>query len=195
MSISESNPNKPAEPAKPVLLHICCAPCATYPISVLTEEGLPFKGLFFNPNIHPIEEFARRKQTLEQYASLAGFDVRYEDDFLMDRWLEFSGAESAAGSDARERCMFCYTIRMRRAAAYASQNGFAGFTTTLLVSPYQKHDLIREAGEKAAAEHGTAFIYRDFRDGFRKGQSMAKELGLYRQKYCGCIISLGESCR
>ncbi len=182
-----------------MLLHICCAPCAAYPVSVLTEEGLPFKGLFFNPNIHPLEEFARRKQTLEKYASLAGLDVAYEDDFLMDKWLEFPEAEAgteaatAAASDVRERCIFCYTIRMRRAAAYASQNGFAGFTTTLLVSPYQKHDLIREAGEKAAAEHGTAFIYRDFRDGFRKGQSMAKELGLYRQKYCGCIISLGES--
>jgi predicted adenine nucleotide alpha hydrolase (AANH) superfamily ATPase len=88
------------------------------------------------------------------------------------------------------RCHKCYTLRLEKAAKYAVENGFDAFTTSLLVSPYQKHDLIKELGDHYASEYGVEFIYRDFRPGFRQGQQMAKDMGLYRQKYCGCILSL-----
>ena len=144
-----------------LLLHMCCAPCSIYPASVLKEEGMEFEGVFYNPNIHPIEEFDQ------------------------GRWENFK-------ENGEKRCNMCYSTRLEKAAQFAAQNGFHAFTTTLLVSPYQKHDLIKEIGERFAQKYGLRFYYKDFRPGFRKGQQMAKEMGLYRQKYCGCIVSLRE---
>jgi predicted adenine nucleotide alpha hydrolase (AANH) superfamily ATPase len=86
----------------------------------------------------------------------------------------------------------CYSLRLDKVAKYAKDNGFDAFTTSLLVSPYQKHDLIKELGEKFALKYNIKFYYQDFRPFFREGQAMAKEMGLYRQKYCGCIVSYNE---
>ncbi len=166
-----------------LLMHMCCAPCSTYPLSVLRQEGIEPVGVFFNPNIHPIDEFERRKKTVEQFASLKSLDVKILDDFRQADWENFEGPSD-------DRCTMCYSIRLRKAAELAAAEGFEAFTTSLLVSPYQKHDLIRELGEGFAAEYGISFYYMDFRPGFRQGQREAKEMGLYRQKYCGCIISL-----
>jgi predicted adenine nucleotide alpha hydrolase (AANH) superfamily ATPase len=107
----------------------------------------------------------------------------YNDDFRQQEWesLEDKGAS---------RCNMCYSLRMEEAARYASENGFEAFSTSLLVSPYQKHELIKELGDFYAEKYGIVFAYRDFRPGFRHGQQMAKEMGLYRQKYCGCILSI-----
>jgi predicted adenine nucleotide alpha hydrolase (AANH) superfamily ATPase len=153
-----------------------------YPLSVIREENIDVGGLFFNPNIHPYDEYERRRDTVKEFSRLQDLNVDYIEDFRQQEWEAFKGAEA-------ERCKMCYAIRMDKAAEYAAANGYDAFTTSLLVSPYQKHDLIRELGEKAAARHGIQFFYRDFRPGFRKGQQLAKELGLYRQKFCGCIIS------
>jgi predicted adenine nucleotide alpha hydrolase (AANH) superfamily ATPase len=161
---------------------MCCAPCATYPVSILQEEGLNLTGFFFNPNIHPIEEFQRRFETVEKFFQIKSLPLIYFDDFMQDKWEAFSGAEE-------QRCNMCYSIRLDKTASYAKENGFDAFTTTLLVSPYQKHDLIRQLGEKYAIKYGVEFYYSDFRAGFRQGQQQAKEMGLYRQKYCGCIKS------
>jgi hypothetical protein len=87
----------------------------------------------------------------------------------------------------------CYGIRLERTAAFAKEMGFDAFTTTLLVSPYQKHELIKELGEEYARKYGVEFYYKDFRPGFRQGQQQAKEMELYRQKFCGCIISYRQS--
>ena len=166
-----------------LLMHMCCAPCSTYPLSVLRQEGIEPTGVFFNPNIHPIEEFQRRRDTVEQFASMKGLNVQYFDDFRQPAWEKFSGSEDA-------RCNMCYSIRLQKAAELAASGGYDAFTTSLLVSPYQKHDLIRQLGDKYAGQYGISFYYKDFRPGFRQGQQEARELGLYRQKYCGCIISL-----
>lgn len=166
-----------------LLLHMCCAPCSVYPLSVLQDEGIEPEGLFYNPNIHPLEEHTRRKNNVEMLSGLKGLKVNYLNDFNQVLWEEYDGAEYS-------RCAMCYNLRLEKAAAFAAENGFDAFTTSLLVSPYQKHELIRETGEKCAARHGVDFYYRDFRPGFRQGQQMAKELGLYRQKYCGCIRSI-----
>lgn len=169
-----------------LLLHMCCGPCSVYPISVLQEDNINFEGLFYNPNIHPIDEFQRRKENVEKFAQIKGIPVTYFDDFKQSVW-------EALKDDNRQRCSMCYTIRLDKAAQYAKEKGFDAFTTTLLVSPYQNHELIKELGERLSEKYGIGFYYRDFRPGFRQGQQMAKEMELYRQKFCGCIISYEES--
>ena len=78
---------------------------------------------------------------------------------------------------------------MEQTAKYAKENGYDCFTTTLLVSPYQRHEELKAVCEEIAKEYGLEFLYRDFRVGFRDGQAKARELGLYMQKYCGCVFS------
>lgn len=165
-----------------LLLHICCGPCALYPLSVLQEEGITFEGFFYNPNIHPWEEFQRRKENLKKVSEEKGFPVVYREDFEQEKWEAFQGLE-------QERCQMCYRLRLEETARYAKENGFDGFTTTLLVSPYQNHEMMIQLGEALAKKYGISFFYRDFRQGFRQGQQEAKDMGIYRQKYCGCILS------
>jgi predicted adenine nucleotide alpha hydrolase (AANH) superfamily ATPase len=165
-----------------LLMHMCCAPCSVFPLAQLQEEGIVPDGVFFNPNIHPAEEFQRRRENVEKLAGIKGLKISYFDDFRQDVWESFDGTGDA-------RCTMCYAVRLEKAAELAAEGGYDAFTTSLLVSPYQKHDLIKQLGEKFAEKAGVKFFYRDFRPGFRQGQQEAKELGLYRQKYCGCIIS------
>ncbi|MCR4434906.1 MAG: epoxyqueuosine reductase QueH [Clostridiales bacterium] len=169
-----------------LLLHMCCAPCSVYPARVLQEEGVSFEGFFYNPNIHPRDEFIKRRENVEKFSLQKGIRVSYTDDFKQDVWENFKGSGD-------ERCRMCYSLRLDRAAAFSKEHGFDAFTTTLLVSPYQKHDLIKELGGKFAERYGVGFYYRDFRPGFRQGQQEAKEMGLYRQRFCGCILSYNES--
>ena len=166
-----------------VLMHMCCAPCSIYPVDSLLAGGYRLEGLFYNPNIHPREEYEKRRENVRIYSDIRNLKVNYIDDFRQKEWESFDGREPA-------RCTMCYGIRMDKAASYAAANGFDAFTTSLLVSPYQKHDLIKEVSEKYAEKYGIKFLYVDFRPGFRQGQQQARELGLYRQKYCGCIKSL-----
>ena len=94
--------------------------------------------------------------------------------------------------DSDHRCGYCYACRMERTAQYAAENGFERFSTTLLVSPYQNRAMICAVGAEMGARYGVEFLYRDFRPGFRQGQAKARELGLYMQKYCGCVFSEEE---
>ncbi len=165
-----------------LLLHICCGPCACYPVETLQEGGVEFTGYYFNPNIHPIDEFERRRENLQILSELKGFPVEYSNAFDQPRWEFFAG-------EIVQRCGMCYEIRFEEVARKAAEEGYDAFSTTLLVSPYQRHEMIIEICEKYAAQYGIRFYYQDWRPGFRKGQAMAKEYGLYRQKYCGCIRS------
>ena len=169
-----------------LLVHVCCGPCAVYPLEQLINRGTELEALFYNPNIHPIDEFNRRKENAQILCDKFGVVLNTTDDFLQEKWEQFDGEES-------QRCRMCYSVRLEKTARLAKENGFDAFTTTLLVSPYQKHDLIHELGDIYAEKYGLKFHYKDFRPGFREGQNKARELGLYRQKYCGCIISYNES--
>ena len=91
--------------------------------------------------------------------------------------------------DIDNRCTYCYETRLRKTAEFAAEHGFKQFTTTLLASVYQKHELIAAAGERFGKEFGVEFLYRDFRPNFRAGNQRARELGFYMQKYCGCVFS------
>ena len=97
--------------------------------------------------------------------------------------------------DIGGRCAVCYALRFEAAAEMAAKEGFDSFTSSLFISPYQQHELMREVAEQAAFNHGVTFLYRDFRPYFREGQQRARELGFYMQKYCGCVFSEEERYR
>ncbi|MGE5631099.1 MAG: epoxyqueuosine reductase QueH [Caulobacteraceae bacterium] len=164
------------------LLHMCCGPCAVYPFDVLSKEH-DITGLFYNPNIHPYTEYKKRMDTAQEFSDKAGFRLIVLDEYKLDEFLR-----NAAFRES-QRCMMCYADRLERAASVAKKGNFDCFTTTLLVSPFQKHDLIRRIGEEAGEKYGVKFLYKDFREGFKEGVVKSKELGLYRQPYCGCIYS------
>lgn len=170
------------------LLHACCAPCAEYPVSDLISSGIHPDILYYNPNIHPRFEFERRQAQIVKLGEIYQLDCFYIDDFRMKDWLDHVWEGKYAS-----RCEMCYAIRMDYVAAYAKEHGYSGFSTSLLVSPYQQHDSIRRIAEEAATRHQVEFHYFDWRPHFREGQAMAREHGLYRQKYCGCIYSLDDS--
>lgn len=169
-----------------IFFHICCAPCALYPFYRLKEEGLEPKGFFYNPNIHPYLEYKRRLDTVKEFAARVGLEVACRDGYDLDEFL------LRAAGKGRHRCEQCYRMRMEAAVAAAREKGIGLFTTSLLYSKYQKHDLIRGVAKETAEEQCVEFFYEDFRKGWREGILESKAMGLYRQQYCGCIYSEKE---
>ncbi|MBQ5960178.1 MAG: epoxyqueuosine reductase QueH [Firmicutes bacterium] len=169
-----------------VFMHTCCAPCSVACITELRQEGIEPVSFWYNPNIHPTTEYRMRRNTLMDYAQSVGMELIRKEEYGLRRFIE------GIYPEWDNRCGFCYGIRLDETARTAAEMGFHAFTTTLLISPYQKHDLIRAVGEEAARKYGLTFLYRDFRPHFREGQDKARELGLYMQKYCGCIFSEEE---
>ncbi|HOG17095.1 MAG: hypothetical protein A4E73_01219 [Syntrophaceae bacterium PtaU1.Bin231] len=169
-----------------MLLHICCGPCTIFPLKALRGDGFAVQGLFFNPNIHPYQEYRRRLDTLRAYAETESLEVRYDEEYPLEEFL----AHVALRPD--QRCRHCYESRLRKAANAAREEGCSLFTTTLLYGIYQKHDLVAEIGREIAKETGVEFHYRDFRTGWKEGVDLSKERGMYRQPYCGCIYSEKE---
>jgi predicted adenine nucleotide alpha hydrolase (AANH) superfamily ATPase len=169
-----------------MLLHTCCGPCSIYPIEYLKEKGMEIQGYFYNPNIHPYTEYVKRRDTLLEYAAGIGIPVICEEDYPMEEFIRKVVHRES------ERCRECYAMRLEETAKAAKGGGFDSFTTTLLVSPYQKHELIRTIGEEYGQKYGVPFYYVDFRPGYRKATARSRELGMYRQKFCGCIYSEKE---
>ncbi len=166
-----------------VLLHCCCGPCATYTIRNLQAQGLEVSALWYNPNIHPFTEHRKRLESMQTLAKAWEFPLIVTEGYeIIDFLRAVSGHEGT-------RCRDCYRMRLDKTAQIALENGFKLFTTTMLISPYQDHELIRETGNRAAQENRVEFLFRDFSPGFRESHRMARELDLYFQKYCGCIYS------
>ena len=168
------------------LLHICCAPCANMPIEVLRGDGLEVTGLWYNPNIHPFTEYRERRNCLRSYAQTIELPLLERDDYGLRPFVR------SVAEDIENRCVKCYEMRFLETARQAKAGGFDSFTSSLFISPYQNHDLMREVAQRAAAEYGVDFLYRDFRPYFRSGPDRARELGFYMQKYCGCVFSEEE---
>ena len=166
-----------------LLLHICCAPCSVACISHLRDEGIDPAGFWYNPNIHGVKEYRRRKNTLIDYARSIHLKLLIENEYGLRKFIDHVYPNYEA------RCAYCYACRLEETARFAAQNGYDAFSTTLLISPYQKHELIRQTGQRMADKYGVEFLYRDFQRYCKEGQDKAKELGLYRQQYCGCIFS------
>lgn len=171
-------------PAGSLLLHVCCGPCALHPVRVLQARGVAVTGFFFNPNIQPLQEYLRRRAAMAQAAEALALPMRWEDAAHPSRFLL-----ALAGEHGPERCLTCYRLRLERLAQAAREGGHAAISTTLLYSRYQRHQDIRDMGQAIAAAHGLAFLYEDFRAGWQAGVDASRELGLYRQPYCGCVFS------
>ncbi len=169
-----------------VLLHTCCAPCSVKCIDTLQSENITPVLFWFNPNIHPYTEYKNRKNALVDYAKYKNLEVHSKDEYGLRKFIE------EVYPEFNNRCGHCYMSRLNETAKYASEHGYKGFSTTLLISPYQNHDLICKMAQKTAQKYRTEFIYRDFRPYFKEGQKTARELGTYMQKYCGCIFSEEE---
>ena len=167
-----------------LLMHTCCAPCSVYCIESLRKENIEPTLYWYNPNIHPYMEYKTRKDTLKQYAEMTHVKAIFEEEYGLDSFCK------NVINDLENRCTnYCYITRLEKTVKYAKENGFDTFTTTLLVSPYQKHEELKKICKMLADKYKINFLYRDFRVGFREGQAKARELGLYMQKYCGCIFS------
>lgn len=167
-----------------VLLHTCCAPCSVYCIDSLRAENIEPTLFWYNPNIHPFMEYKARRDCLRDYTSRVGVELILKEEYGLDEFCR------NVIDKLDSRCVdYCYPKRLAETVRYAAENGYGAFSTTLLVSPYQKHDEIVTICEKLARDFGVEFLYRDFRVGFREGQEKARELGLYLQKYCGCVFS------
>ena len=173
-----------------LLLHTCCAPCSVYCIEHLRGEGIEPVAYWFNPNIHPFMEYKARRDCLIEYSKTIDLELIVNENYGLREFCQ------KVSNDIENRCQnYCYRVRMEETAKYAKENGFEAFSTTLLVSPYQKNEEIKAVCREMAEKYGVAFLYRDFRVGFREGQAKARELGLYMQKYCGCVFSEEERYR
>lgn len=174
-----------------ILVHTCCGPCAMYPLSRLLQEydRKDITCFFYNPNIHPMEEFLKRRENAQKAAQHYGVEIVITEDFLMDKWIKYGPEEN------KLRCRMCYDLRLEHTVKYAKYNGFKSFTTTLLVSLWQDHDYIVKRCRELSLKYGVDFYYEDYRLGYRRGQEMAKETGLYRQKFCGCLWSAPNDLR
>ena len=169
-----------------ILLHICCANCSLYPLQELNNEGHEVFGFFYNPNIHPYQEYIRRLETVKEIEKECNVRMIYQNRYdLVDFLRSVAFRES-------DRCRICYHLRLTATAKIARRGKFDAFTSTLLGSKHQDHDLIREVGIGVGKGEGISFFYRDFRDGWVQGREASQRLGLYRQQYCGCIYSEKE---
>ncbi len=154
-----------------ILLHICCGPCALYPLHILRTAGHDLTGFFYNHNIHPYQEYVRRRDTAVQMAGQESLPLIMRDEYDLEGFLTNVAAEPD------KRCSYCYASRLRATAHVAAKEGFDAFTASLLYSRYQRHDEIRELGEQIGREYGVAFYYQDFRSGWQEGIRLSKEAG------------------
>lgn len=167
-----------------LLMHACCAPCSVYCIDTLRAEGIEPTLFWYNPNIHPYQEYKARRDCLKEYAKSVGAELIIDEEYGLVEHCRNSI------NDLENRCInYCYPHRLDRLIRYAAAHGYDTFSTTLLYSPYQKHDELKAICENLAALSDLDFLYRDFRVGYREGQAKARAAGLYMQKYCGCIFS------
>lgn len=181
-----------------LLVHACCAPClvAVYEdieknyneYNLESIEGADV--IWYNINIHPKEEYERRRDTLKEFLLVKGKEGIFLEEYNLLKWAKEAVNFKENGYSLR--CEYCYKSRLEKVFEYARDNNYTAVTTTLLISPYQKHDVICDVCEELSKKYNVKFLYKDYRPMFWDGQHRAKDLGLYRQKYCGCIFSIDE---
>ena len=169
-----------------VLIHCCCAHCAAYTVDYWRGQGYEVSALWYNPNIHPYVEHQQRLEAMKSYAQGSGLPLIVAEGYdIIEYFRRVVGHEA-------QRCRHCFELRLSKTAEMAYQAGFSGFTTTLLISPHQKHDLIREVGHEVAEAKDVGFLYADLRKRYSDSRHLTKGLNLYRQQYCGCVYSEWE---
>ena len=171
---------------KSVLIHCCCVHCAAYTVDYWRRQEYEVRVLWYNPNIHPYTEHQHRLDAMKSLAQQVSLPLIVAEGYdIIDYFQQVVGRES-------ERCQYCFRLRLSKTVDTAYQSGFTAFTTTLLISPHQKNDLLREIGNRLAAEKGIDFLYADIRKYYSDSRCMTKGLNLYRQQYCGCVYSEWE---
>jgi predicted adenine nucleotide alpha hydrolase (AANH) superfamily ATPase len=171
---------------KSVLIHSCCAHCAAYTVNYWQEQGYEVSALWYNPNIHPYTEHQYRLEAMQFLAEKMNLHLLIAEGYdIIEYFREVVGHEA-------DRCRYCFKLRLSKTAEIAREKGFDAFTTTLLISLQQKHELIKEVGEKLAKETGVDFLYADLRKRYSDSRHITKPLELYRQQYCGCVYSEWE---
>jgi hypothetical protein len=165
-----------------LLLHACCAPCLSGAFPALEREGWEMTVFFHNPNIHPYSERARRLEALAGYAPRLGLDLLVDEEYPLEENLSML-------LSSPDRCRACFEERLRATARKAAALGIGVFSTTLAISPYQDQGLLERTGLRIASEEGVDFAYRDLRPFYRQSIDTSRRENLYRQKYCGCILS------
>ena len=173
----------------PLLLHACCGPCSLEPLRVLREQGFLPIIVYVNPNIQPHDEYVRRLETLRAWAEGENVEV-VEGPYEAERWER---EVARYGTNRLARCQACYRLRLEGAATLAAELGCAHMSTTLAVSPYQLFDACGTELGRICARAGLTAVWQDFRPLYPQATTRAKELGLYRQNYCGCRFSAAEA--
>lgn len=171
-----------------LLLHVCCGPCATVVIDTLRTE-YAITGFFYNPNLDSAEEYARRRDAAETVCRWGNAQWA-EGVFEPERFREVAdGLEQEPENGAR--CTLCYRLRLEETARYAVRNGYDLFASTLTVGPRKHAEVINQVGNDVAERTGVEFLAGDWKkkDGFRRSCAFSRELGIYRQNYCGCAFS------
>lgn len=171
---------------------MCCGPCSIYPLKQVLLEEYEVWGFFFNPNIAPRAEFDKRLSAARKLAGLMEIDVIFHDSYKVEGFLRDREGTLLRELSKDDRCNHCYGLRLEATARAAAEGGFDMFSSSLFYSRYQNHDLMRDIAGGYADKYGVELFYRDFRDGWQDGIRESKEMGLYRQQYCGCIFSWME---
>jgi len=172
-----------------LLLHICCGPCASGAIPFWQNQASEVTGFFFNPNIHPLLEYRRRLTGAREAAAYSGIDLSVDQSYDPEAWF------LAMREGQTSRCERCLGQRLVRAAQEAKAHAYDAYSTTLSISPWQDHDAIRAEGDRAGKEHGIEFLYEDLRPYYEGSRRLSRERGIYRQRYCGCLVSEWERYR
>ncbi len=167
-------------------LHFCCGPCGAGVIEKLADR-FSITGYFYNPNIWPLEEYERRLDSARKIAKIMKLEIIPGPYHATP--IDWCCMKSER--EGEKRCLLCYRIRLEKTAAFAKENGIDSFTTTLSISPHKDASSINRIGLEIAKKYGINFYESDFKkdNGFGKSVRLSKELGLYRQKYCGCRYS------
>jgi len=171
-----------------MLVHICCAPDAIYVIDLLQKE-YDVTGYFYNPNVHPQEEYQLRLEETRKVAEILNFKM-LEEVYDHDRWLELT-KKFRNEPEKGKRCDICYAMRLEKTSLKASELGFDFFATIMSLSPWKKADALNQTGRMFARKNKIRFMEADFKkkDGFKKSIELSKHHHLYRQNYCGCVYS------
>jgi len=156
------------------------------PLQFLRERGWAVHAFFHNPHIQPYTEWRKRLEVLRAFAEDRKLPLIVRSDYDPEAFFRQAAFRESA------RCLYCYAVRLEATARLAAKSRFDAFTTTLLYSKRQKHDLIRAMAEEASRRYSIPFVYEDFREGWKEGQTQARAMGMYRQQYCGCIYSEWE---
>jgi predicted adenine nucleotide alpha hydrolase (AANH) superfamily ATPase len=171
---------------KKLLINCCCAHCAAYTVNHWREQGYEVSAFWYNPNIHPYTEHQHRLEAMQSLAEKINLPLIITEGYdIIDYFRGVVGHEA-------ERCRYCFKLRLSKTAEIAKERGFDAFTTTLLISPQQKHELIKEVGDEVAKITGVDFLYADLRKRYSDSRHITKPLELYRQQYCGCVYSEWE---